>query len=164
MNEQAGVPCAIGLGSNLGDSRKNLEAALEKLQNTPEINIDRVSSYYETVPIGPEQPNYFNRCALLTTHLSPDGLLERLLSIEDELGRVRKERWGARTMDLDLLLYGDWIVKTPHLEIPHPRMRERAFVLFPLAEIASEWIDPVTKTSIEVLKSQVDSSGILSQQ
>jgi len=155
------VQCAIALGSNLGASQQILEQAMQKLEVQAQIVVDAVSSWYETRPVGPEQPNYLNGCALLTTSLSPWDLLDTLLKIENEFGRVRQERWGARTLDLDILLYDDQMLVTEHLEIPHPRMRERAFVLVPLAEIAPNWIDPVTGSAIAQLKHNIDCSGIL---
>ncbi|NBD33156.1 MAG: 2-amino-4-hydroxy-6-hydroxymethyldihydropteridine diphosphokinase [Cyanobacteria bacterium] len=155
------VQCAIALGSNLGASQQILEQAMQKLEVQAQIVVDAVSSWYETRPIGPEQPNYLNGCALLTTSLSPWGLLDTLLKIENEFGRVRQERWGARTLDLDILLYDDQVLETERLQIPHPRMRERAFVLVPLAEIAPNWLDPVTGSAIAQLKQNIDCSGIL---
>jgi 2-amino-4-hydroxy-6-hydroxymethyldihydropteridine diphosphokinase len=153
--------CAIALGSNLGESQQILEQAIQQFNTHPEMVVNTVSSWYETLPIGPEQPNYLNGCAVLKTSLSPSELLSALLSIENEFGRVRKERWGARTLDLDIILYDDWIIETEYLRIPHPRMRERAFVLVPLAEIAPNWIDPVTGSAIAQLKNNIDCSGIL---
>ncbi len=155
------VQCAIALGSNLGASQQILEQAMQKLEVQAQIVVDAVSSWYETRPIGPEQPNYLNGCALLTTSLSPWDLLDTLLKIENEFGRVRQERWGARTLDLDILLYDDQVLETERLQIPHPRMRERAFVLVPLAEIAPNWLDPVTGSAIAQLKQNIDCSGIL---
>lgn len=161
MSDEKMVSCAIAIGSNLGDSQKTLEQAIHRLENFPHLTLNTVSSWYETVPVGPEQPNYLNGCACFTTSLSPINLLDTLLAVETEFGRVRQERWGARTLDLDLLLYGDLILETPRLQIPHPRMRERAFVLVPLAEIASDWIDPKTGSAIAQLKDTIDCSGIL---
>jgi 2-amino-4-hydroxy-6-hydroxymethyldihydropteridine diphosphokinase len=161
MSNQEKINCAIALGSNLGSSQQTLEEAINRLKAIPEITLNAVSSWYETLPIGPQQPNYLNGCALLTTSLSPHPLLETLLSIETKFGRVRQQRWGARTLDLDLLLYGDLTLETEQLQIPHPRMRERAFVLVPLAEIAPHWIDPITGSAIVQLKDKVDCSGIL---
>lgn len=155
------VQCAIALGSNLGASQQILEQAMQKLEVQAQIVVDAVSSWYETLPVGPEQPNYLNGCALLTTRLSPWDLLDTLLKIENEFGRVRQERWGARTLDLDILLYDDQVLETERLQIPHPRMRERAFVLVPLAEIAPNWLDPVTGSAIAQLKQNIDCSGIL---
>lgn len=163
MSNQQTVSCAIALGSNLGESQQNLEQAISQLNQSPEITVNDVSSWYETVPVGPAQPNYLNGCALLTTSLPPHPLLDTLLRIETQFGRVRQERWGARTLDLDLLLYEDIVLDTPRLQLPHPRMRERAFVLVPLEEIAPNWVDPITGSAIAHLKDTVDCSGILQQ-
>lgn len=154
---------AIALGSNLGDSQQILEQAIGHLEGNPALTVRAVSSWYETLPVGPAQPNYLNGCALLSTSLPPADLLTTLLKIENEFGRVRTERWGARTLDLDLLLYDDQVIATEFLEIPHPRMRERAFVLVPLAEIAPNWIDPVTGCAIAQLKQNLDCSGVLNK-
>lgn len=152
--------CAIALGSNLGDSRSILEAALETLAATPDITVEARSSWYQTVAVGPPQPNYINGCALLQVQSSPQQLLETLLGIEIQFGRVRRERWGARSLDLDLLLYDDLIFDTPTLQLPHPRMRERAFVLVPLAQIAPQWIEPVSRKVIAQLMQAVDCSEV----
>lgn len=157
--EKAGQ-CAIALGSNLGDSQRILEAALARLSATPNISIVSKSSWYHTQPIGPPQPDYLNGCALLQVKLSPQPLLETLLQVEITFGRVRRERWGARSLDLDLLLYDDLILDTPSLQLPHPRMSERAFVLVPLAEIAPNWIEPVSGKAIGQLVQAVDCSGV----
>ncbi len=132
---------AVALGSNLGDSRAILEAALETLNRTPGITLQAHSSWYQTKAVGPPQPDYLNGCVLLHVQMQPQQLLETLLEIEAQFGRVRQERWGPRTLDLDLLLFDDVILDTqggeiPPLHLPHPRMRERAFVLVPLAEIS----------------------------
>lgn len=125
---------AIGLGSNLGDRRANLDAAVAALAGLGEI--DAVSSLYETTPIGgPPQDDYLNAVVLLDTELEPIELMDALLTIEADLGRVRAERFGPRTLDLDLLLYGDQVVDAPDLSVPHPRMTERRFVLEPLLEV-----------------------------
>lgn len=163
MSNQQTVSCAIALGSNLGESQQNLEQAICQLNQSADITVSDVSNWYETVPVGPAQPNYLNGCALLTTSLSPRPLLDTLLSIETQFGRVRQERWGARTLDLDLLLYEDVVLDTPRLQLPHPRMRERAFVLVPLGEIAPNWVDPITGSAIAQLKDTIDCSGILQQ-
>jgi len=151
---------AIALGSNLGDSRATLENALKTLDQTPGITVNTYSSWYKTAPIGPAQPDYLNGCAILEVTLTPQELLKTLLNIEDQFGRVRQERWGPRTLDLDVLLFGDLILETPELQIPHPRMTERAFVLVPLAEIAPDWIEPVTQEPIAQLANKVDSSEV----
>ncbi|HIK44977.1 MAG TPA: 2-amino-4-hydroxy-6-hydroxymethyldihydropteridine diphosphokinase [Leptolyngbyaceae cyanobacterium M65_K2018_010] len=154
------VPCAIALGSNLGDSQHILKTALQKLAEAPEITLEAHSSFYQTAPVGPPQPDYLNACALLWTTLSPQALLQTLLAIEQALGRVRRQRWGPRSLDLDLLFYGDLVLMEPDLQIPHPRLRERAFVLIPLAEIASDWRDPVTGSSVQALCAALDSAGV----
>lgn len=142
---------AIALGSNLGDSLVILKGALTALNQIPDITVTSCSSWYKTAPIGPPQPDYLNGCALLDVRLTPQKLLQTLLDIEKQFGRVRRERWGPRNIDLDLILFEDFILDTPDLQIPHPRMRERAFVLVPLAEIAPHWIDPVSGKTIAQL-------------
>lgn len=151
---------AIALGSNLGDSLTTLETALKRLNDIPEIQVKSCSSWYETAPVGPPQPNYINGCAILEVQLTPQILLETLLKVEQQFGRVRREQWGPRTLDLDLLLFGNFILKTPDLELPHPRMKERAFVLVPLAEVLPNWIDPSTGKAIVELLNGVDCSGV----
>lgn len=152
--------CAIALGSNLGDSLAVVEAALETLTETPDIVLQARSSWYQTKAVGPPQPDYINGCALLHVQTTPQMLLETLLRIEAQFGRVRRERWGPRSLDLDLLLYDDLILDTPTLQLPHPRMRERAFVLLPLAEIAPNWVEPVSGKAIAELLQAVDCSGV----
>ncbi len=146
---------AIALGSNLGDSYKIVIAALEQLNSHPKIEIVRVSRWYRTKAItvtnAAPQPDYINGCAILSTSLSPQALLTVLLDTEVLFGRERRERWGSRTLDLDLLLFADCIVDTPRLNVPHPRMGDRAFVLLPLAEIAPDWIHPLSGLSITKL-------------
>jgi 2-amino-4-hydroxy-6-hydroxymethyldihydropteridine diphosphokinase len=154
------VPCAIALGSNLGNSRRILESALQTLAECPEISLISHSSFYQTAPVGPPQPDYLNACALLSTRLAPRELLHTLLAVEQAFGRVRRERWGPRSLDIDLLFYGDYILTEPDLQIPHPRLRERAFVLVPLAEIAPHWRDPVTGQSVQALCDAINSAGV----
>jgi 2-amino-4-hydroxy-6-hydroxymethyldihydropteridine diphosphokinase len=152
--------CAIGLGSNLGDSRSILTSVIDRLRSCPQIELIAVSSWYPTAPIGPPQPDYLNGCAMLETSLEPLDLLNLLHSIESEFGRVRQERWGARTLDLDLLLYDDLIIDLPTLQVPHPRMLERAFVLVPLSEIAPNAIEPKSGQSIAILCKQLEQLGV----
>lgn len=152
--------CAIGLGSNLGDSRATLEEALRLLAQTPGITLNATSGWYLTKAVGPPQPDYLNGCALLDVQRSPQELLETLLGVEAKFGRVRREKWGPRTLDLDLLLFDNLILETSTLVIPHPRMRERAFVLVPLAEIAPDWVEPISGKAIAHLLKAVDSSGV----
>ena len=126
----------VGLGSNLGDREESIRRALELLDG-PEIAVERVSSLRETDPVGYEdQPRFLNGAAALRTELAPRELLERLQAVEGGLGRDRSgPRFGPRTIDLDLLLYGDEMVDEQGLQIPHPRLAERVFVLEPLAEL-----------------------------
>lgn len=146
--------CLVGLGSNLGDRVGNLLAALAAIRTEPQFRLQAVSSFHETKPIGGPagQADYFNAVAAVQTDLSPLELHAALEQIELHLGRVRGERWGPRTIDLDLLLYGDCIVETADLVVPHPRMGERRFVLAPAAEIAADWRHPrVNKTIAQML-------------
>ncbi|MCC3407769.1 MAG: 2-amino-4-hydroxy-6-hydroxymethyldihydropteridine diphosphokinase [Microcoleus sp. PH2017_10_PVI_O_A] len=152
--------CAIALGSNLGDSLATLKSAIATLNNTPEIAVKSHSSWYQTAPVGPPQPDYINACAILEVALEPQQVLATLLEVEIKFNRIRREKWGPRTLDLDLLLYDDLILETPTLTVPHPRMTERAFVLVPLAEIAPDWVHPVTKSAIGQLLKNVDCSGV----
>lgn len=126
----------IGLGSNLGDRWSTLEGAVAELSRTPGVRLLRVSSLVDTDPVGPPQPRYLNGVAEVETDLAPRALLDRLQSIEERFGRRREERWGPRTLDLDLLLCGEEVIDEPGLVVPHPRMAERAFVLAPLCELA----------------------------
>jgi len=129
----------VGLGANLGDRRAGLEAALRALEAHPQMRLARVSSLYETAPVGVTgQPDFLNAVAAVETTLAPRPLLDALLHLENLLGRVRTSRWGPRVIDLDLLLYGARTIALPGLDVPHPRLRERAFVLTPLAEIAPD--------------------------
>lgn len=131
------MPAAfIGIGSNLGDRERAIEDALRLLDAHAGIEVVTVSAIRETEPVGiVDQPRFLNAAARLETRLSPQQLLERLLGIERELGRVRVERYGPRTIDLDLLLYGDEVVDEPGLRVPHPRLAERRFVLEPLNDL-----------------------------
>jgi len=127
----------IGIGSNLGERESTIRDALALLTADPELEVEAVSSIRETDPVGMvDQPRFLNAAIRLATDLAPYPLLERLLAVEQQLGRVRTgERYGPRTIDLDLLLYGDEIVDEPGLRVPHPRLAERRFVLEPLAEL-----------------------------
>jgi 2-amino-4-hydroxy-6-hydroxymethyldihydropteridine diphosphokinase len=152
--------CAIALGSNLGDSLSILNSAIDKIETSPQIDLIAVSSWYRTTPIGPPQPDYLNGCAIVWTSLTAKRFLNTLHAIEAEFGRVREEVWGARTLDLDLLLYGDEIIDNPDLQVPHPRMTERGFVLVPLAEIAPDAIEPKSRESILALRNKLECSGV----
>jgi 2-amino-4-hydroxy-6-hydroxymethyldihydropteridine diphosphokinase len=128
----------LALGSNLGDRRSHLSAAIDQLAATPGITVAAVSSFHETAPVGgpPGQGAYLNAALRIGTALPPQELLARCLEIEQAQGRERIERWAARTLDLDLLLYGNRVIQEDGLIIPHPRLRERLFVLCPLSEVA----------------------------
>ena len=146
----------IGIGSNLGRREENCGKAV-KLLSERGIRVIRASSMIETEPWGVrEQPRFINMAVEAETSLGPEELLAVLKNIEDELGRVPDVRWGPRTIDLDILLYGDLVMKTPELEIPHPGMKDRDFVLKPLAEIAPDKVHPVLKKSISALLKEIE--------
>ena len=142
----------IGLGSNLGDSETMLTRALEMLSCMPETRVTASSSIYRTAPFGgPRQPDYLNQVVELATSLSPRELLGQGQAIEAELGRERNVRWGPRTVDVDILWYHGSSIAESDLEIPHPRMEERRFVLEPLAELAPDLVLPSGRTVVEAL-------------
>ncbi len=133
------IPAYLGLGSNLEQPERQLSRALEALAALPRSRLARVSAAYRSAAVGPgPQPEYLNAVARLDTELAPAALLAQMQAIERAQGRLRTVRWGPRTLDLDLLLYGDRRIETPHLQVPHPGLAERDFVLYPLAEIAGE--------------------------
>ncbi len=134
----------IGLGANLGDREAALRRALDLLAAEPGIEVTAVSAFRDTDPVGLlDQPRFLNAAARIETGLGPDELLERLLGVERALGRTRTgPRFGPRTIDLDLLLYGDSTLHDPNLTVPHPRLHERAFVLEPLAELDPDLVIP----------------------
>lgn len=145
--------CLIGLGSNLGDRVEQLNAALSTLQAHSSLALVRHSSFLETAPVGGPagQRKFLNAAALLETTIAPHELLAKLSEIENRLGRERSEHWGPRTIDLDLLLYGDAVIESPELVVPHPRLTQRRFVLDPAAEIAAEMVEPRSGRSIGAL-------------
>ncbi len=133
----------VALGANLGNPTAAVLAALAALANLPESRVARCSSLYRTAPVGIlSQPDFVNAVAVLETTLPPEALLDALLDIEARFGRVRRERNGPRTLDLDLLLYDDIELDLPRLTLPHPRLHLRAFVLLPLAEVAPDLVIP----------------------
>lgn len=142
----------VGLGANLGDREATIRAALGRLAATAGVELVAVSEFRQTDPWGPvPQPRYVNAAAELETTLTPRELLQTLLSIEQELGRVRgSERYGPRTIDLDLLVYGDVVVVDDELEVPHPRLADRAFVLDPLSDLDPELVIPGRGTVAEL--------------
>lgn len=143
----------ICLGSNLGDREKNIKRAVELIEKTPEIKISKVSSLYETEPVGEkDQGRFLNQTIEVSTTFNPYELLGHLGKIEGKLGRRRKKRWGPRIIDLDILLYGELEINEEDVKIPHPRMHRRAFVLIPLVEIAPLARHPgLQKTAEELL-------------
>jgi len=147
----ATVAVAIALGSNLGDRAAHLRSATAELRNI--LHDLRASSIHETDPVDvpDEQPPYLNGAVVGETGLEPEALLNELMRIERAHGRTRPSVRAARTLDLDLILYGDRIIRAGGLDVPHPRFRERSFVLEPLAEIAPEMVDPVTGLSLREL-------------
>lgn len=127
----------LGLGSNIGSREGNIRRALNILARHPKIRISRISSLYETAPIGyTDQPDFINAVVSIETDLPPEQLLDTILQIEKEMGRVRDIHWGPRIIDIDILIYDEKSINTHQLVIPHPRMIERKFVMAPLAEIA----------------------------
>ena len=149
------VVAAIALGSNLGDRRAHLDYAVSRLRSV--LQDIRVSRFIETVPVDVpgEQPAFLNGAVVGDTTLSPRALLNVVLAIEAERGRARPFAGAARTLDVDLVLFGDQVIDEPGLIVPHPRFRDRAFVLEPLAEIASDLVDPVTGTTVGELTSRL---------
>ncbi len=142
-SEERQVIAYLGLGANVGDREANLREAIALLDAHPGIDVRRLSSVYETEPVGlRDQPRFLNQVAEVAVTLTPEALLEAILSIEAALGRIRRTRWGPRTIDIDILLYGDALVDRPGLRIPHSGLRERAFVLLPLHELAPDLVLP----------------------
>lgn len=156
----------LGLGSNCGDCLRLIRDAVVLLEERGVVVMVK-SGVYETEPVlekagtGAVQANYLNAVVEVETDLSPDALLRVCMEVEQALGRVREVRWGARTMDIDVLMYGDRIMSEPDLVVPHPRMHERNFVLVPFAEIGEEVIHPVLgKTIRELLNTSEDRHGV----
>jgi len=138
-----GIRAYIGLGSNLDDPRMQLDQAVEALGRIRCCQLQQVSAYYRSRPMGPQdQPDYLNAVALLLTTLSAEALLDALQAIELQQGRVRQRHWGPRTLDLDLLLYGQQVIDSDRLQVPHAGLFQRNFVLYPLQELEPELLFP----------------------
>ncbi len=139
----------IGAGANLGEPVRQIKQALDELEKSPGVRLLGASSLYRTQPVGPvEQPPFINAVFALECGMNPHELLALLLSVEEKMGRVRKERWGPRVIDLDLLFYDEMVISGQGLEVPHPRLHERRFVLVPLVELAPDIIHPVIKKTV----------------
>jgi 2-amino-4-hydroxy-6-hydroxymethyldihydropteridine diphosphokinase len=162
-----GAIAALGLGGNIGEPRQLMAQALQALDGRVDCHVLAVSRLYKTPPWGKlDQADFFNACALVETSLRPEALLDLCLEIERGMKRVRTERWGPRTIDLDLLTYGDVALMSERLVLPHPRMTERGFVMMPLNDIAPDmaingrpvalWLKDVDVTGIEVADADPD--------
>lgn len=150
----------LGLGTNLGDREANLQEAIARLRNAEGIRVRRVSSVYETEPVGPaDQPPYLNMAAEIETDHSPLELLDQLKAIEKAMGRTAGEKWGPRLIDIDIVLWGSRVIDDDDLVAPHKEFRNRAFVLEPLAEIAPEAVDPVTGLTVRELAARPEAMG-----
>ena len=151
-----GIICYIGIGSNLGNALKNCQQAVESLSQAKEIELTRVSSFYKTEPIGIERQNLFiNVVVEIKTALFVRNLFHTLQNIEKDMGRKREVKGGPRIIDLDLLFYGQEVIRDADLTVPHPEIQKRRFVLEPLCEIASYFIHPAFSISIRGLKDRL---------
>ncbi len=161
MNRKAQATVYLGLGTNLGDRELNLRQALSLLGE--KVAIDRVSSFYDTEPVGYlDQPRFLNAACRGRTGLSPAQLFKFVKRIEDDMGRAPTFRNGPRVIDIDILFYDDMALKAPELEIPHPRLAQRLFVLAPLAEIDAAYVHPVLGRSMgELLRECERGSGVV---
>ena len=141
----------IALGSNMDSPHGQLDSALEAIAQQPDMELTALSSRYQTAPIGPQQPDFINAAAELSTDLSPLALLDALQAIEQQQNRVRSIHWGPRTLDLDILFYDNLLMDSERLTIPHPRIGERAFVLVPLADLNPQLTLPSGETVAQLL-------------
>jgi 2-amino-4-hydroxy-6-hydroxymethyldihydropteridine diphosphokinase len=153
LMDDVSMTAYVALGANLGDREGNIGAAIVALRGSEGIQVVRVSKLIENPAVGGpvDSPEFLNGVAEIKTTLPPRRLLDRLLEIERELGRERREKWSPRRIDLDLLLYGDQVIETESLVIPHPLMHTRQFVLKPLAEIAPDLVHPTLKATMKEL-------------
>ncbi|MGD0877755.1 MAG: 2-amino-4-hydroxy-6-hydroxymethyldihydropteridine diphosphokinase [Anaerolineales bacterium] len=158
-NQMSTIPVFLALGTNLGDRPGNLRAAIAVLP--PLVIVHEQSFIYETTPWGiTEQPNFLNMVIKGETSQMPQELIKNLKSLETELGRIPSIRYGPRKIDIDILFYGDLILTTPELTLPHPHLHERAFVLVPLADLAPDYIHPIMRKTIRQLLANVDAAGV----
>ena len=152
----------VSLGSNLGDRLQYLKGAIGRIEEAEKISIKKLSSVYETQPVGYENQGWFLNLVLeVETSLDPLSLLDHLLSIEDQLGRKREEKWGPRSIDVDILLYNNQVVDSERLTIPHPRMHKRKFVLILLAQIAPQLLHPLLKKSMSELIENCEDKSVV---
>ncbi len=149
----------IGIGSNLGDPAENCEKAARFLNATPEIEVVAQSSFYESEPVGKINQNWFvNTTVAIQTSLNPEALLDIVLKIEKDFGRERREKWGPRIIDLDLLAYEDRVINSIALTLPHQEMTKRRFVLLPLSEFAGDYLHPIANKTIRDLLKELPES------
>ena len=146
-----GAEVLIALGSSLGDRKSNLYRSILHLMHDSDSQVLSLSSVWQTTPVGAAKNAFYNMCLVLRTRRSPEDLMNLLLSIERKCDRLRGIHWMDRTLDLDIILYGSRIITTRSLQIPHPRMKDRAFVMLPAVEIAHDWICPSTLCSLDTL-------------
>lgn len=158
----AGRCACLSLGANIGDRQRTIARAIEMIAETPGISLLKSSALYATDPVGYlEQPEFINSAAVIRTTLAPEQLLERLREIELTLGRVRRQKWHEREIDIDIILIDDLVIRTERLTVPHPEMQHRAFVLVPLTEIAPEAGHPLLRKTVrEILGDLADTGGI----
>jgi 2-amino-4-hydroxy-6-hydroxymethyldihydropteridine diphosphokinase len=161
MRNGSSIVAYIALGSNIGDRQANIRSAIERLGQTPGVSVKRVSSLLENPAVGMDDdaPPFLNAAAEIETTLGSHALLRRLLEIEREMGRQRRERWEPRVIDLDLLLFGNQIISSQELIVPHPLMHERRFVLEPLAELVPNFVHPTLQMTIAGLLEDAKSRG-----
>ena len=155
-DKAATVTAYVGVGANLGDRRRSIESAVEALTNRPGIDMLRASALYCSASVGADGPDYLNAVVELRTRLAPLALLHELQAIEAAHGRERSVPNAPRTLDLDLLLYGDLELALPVLQVPHPRLHQRAFVLHPLAELAPDFVVPGRGRVVDLLSTVGD--------
>jgi len=157
--DPVGTIAFLGLGSNLGDRLTNLQGAVDLLQVEPGLRVLTSSRVWETAPVGgPPQPDYLNAVIRVETDLSARDLLDVAHRVEERLGRVRKERWGARSIDIDVLLFDEETIDESDLVVPHPRLAQRAFVLLPLLELIA---DPVLPDGTRLRELRVNTDGVV---